>query len=163
MLYEHGYISAPQRRMRGVMSNFEQIQLTATPVQVELRWSDQDVNGHVNNARILTVIEEARVRAVHQWTATMPDGTGYRRMVRALNTRFDREVQYGPETTVWVWIPRIGNTSYVVGHLLVQNNQPCVYTEVTIVVVDAATGAPQQHDEDYRHELERHSGPEFSK
>jgi xanthine dehydrogenase iron-sulfur cluster and FAD-binding subunit A len=27
---------------------------------VQLRWSDQDVFGHVNNARIVTVIEEAR-------------------------------------------------------------------------------------------------------
>lgn len=144
------------------MSNFEQIRQYATPIEVQLRWSDQDVNGHINNARILTTVEEARIRAVQQWTATTPDGTGYKRMVRALNTTFDHEVLYGPETTIWVWIPRIGKTSYVVGHLLAQNGQPCVYTEITVVVTDAVTGKPKQHEDDYRAELEAHFGPAFA-
>lgn len=144
------------------MSNFEQIQAYATPIEIQIRWSDQDVNGHVNNARIVTMVEEARVRAVQKWTGTTPDGTGYRRTVRALNTTFDHEVHYGPETIIWVWIPRIGNTSYVVGHLLVQDGRPCVYTEVTIVVIDSNTGKPKAHDDDYRTELEAHSGAAFS-
>lgn len=144
------------------MSNFAEIRTVATPVEIPLRWSDQDVNGHVNNARILTLIEEARIQAVEQWTATTPDGTDYKRMVRVLNTSFEREVRYGPGTTVWVWIPRIGNTSYVVGHLLVQDDQPCVYAEATIVVIDAETGKPQSHDDTYRTELQAHSGPTFS-
>ncbi|HIY86936.1 MAG TPA: thioesterase family protein [Candidatus Yaniella excrementavium] len=144
------------------MSDYQKIQAYATPVDVQIRWSDQDVNGHVNNARIMTLIEEARVRAVQQWTGTVPDGAGYRRAVRALHTTFDAEVHYGPETTIWVWIPRIGRTSYVVGHLLVQADQPCVYTEITIVVVDTATGKPKPHDRAYRNELETHVGPAYS-
>lgn len=144
------------------MSNIDSIRKYATPIDIQLRWSDQDVNGHINNARIVTATEEARVRAVQQWTATTPDGTGYKRLVRALNASFDLEVHYGPETTIWVWVPRIGDTSYVVGHLLVQNDQPCVYTEITIVAIDIATGRPKRHDEDYRKELEKHFGPAFS-
>jgi len=31
-------------------------------VPIELRWSDLDAYGHVNNARMLTLLEEARVR-----------------------------------------------------------------------------------------------------
>lgn len=144
------------------MSNFAEICAVATPVRVALRWSDQDVNGHVNNARILTLVEEARIQAVQRWTATTPDGTGYKRMVRVLNTSFEQEVRYGPETTVWVWIPRIGNTSYVVGHLLVQNGEPCVYTEATIVVIDAETHKPLPHEAVYRTELQAHAGPPFT-
>lgn len=28
-----------------------------------VRWSDQDVNGHVNNARVVTLLEELRIAA----------------------------------------------------------------------------------------------------
>ncbi|HEY4535651.1 MAG TPA: thioesterase family protein [Enteractinococcus sp.] len=143
------------------MSNFDDIRQIATAIELAIRWSDQDINGHVNNARILTLMEEARVRAFQQWTSTTPDGKGYRRVVRALNTTFDREVHYGQDTTVWVWIPKIGKTSYVVGHLMVQDGQPCAYTEVTIVVIDSDTGRPKPHEAKYRAELERRSGPAY--
>lgn len=144
------------------MSNFEQIQSTATPVNIQLRWSDQDVNGHINNARILTLIEEARIRVTRQWTATTPGSSGPKRVVRALNTSFEKEVHYGKDTTVWVWIPRIGNSSFVFGHLLTQDGEPCVYTEATMVIVDADTGAPKAHDDATRRALELHAGPAYS-
>lgn len=145
------------------MSNFAQIRSIATPIPLALRWSDQDINGHVNNVQILGLLEEARIRATQQWTATTPGETGPRRIIRAMNADFDREVQYGLETTVWVWIPRIGTSSFVIGHLLVQADQPCVYLEATMVVVDKDTGQPQPHDQTYRHELERHVGPPFAR
>ncbi|WP_022869560.1 acyl-CoA thioesterase [Yaniella halotolerans] len=144
------------------MSDYQEITSYATDIEVQIRWSDQDVNGHVNNVRIMTLFEEARVRAMQQWTGATPDGTGYRRAVRALTTTYDREVQYGRQTTIWVWISRIGNTSFVVSHLLVQNDQPCVYTETTMVVVDTVTGKPRPHDAAYRRELEDHAGPAYS-
>lgn len=144
------------------MSNFSQIQAIATPIEVQLRWSDQDVNGHVNNARILTIMEEARIRATQLWTATTPGTSGPQRVVRALNTNFDQEVQYGPETIVWVWVPRIGNSSFVFGQLLVQDGEPCVYTEATMIILDTESGKPKPHDAAYRKELEAHAGPAFS-
>ena len=30
--------------------------------EMQLRWSDQDALGHVNNARVITLMEEARIR-----------------------------------------------------------------------------------------------------
>lgn len=36
-----------------------------TPITI--RWSDQDINGHVNNARALTLVEEARIKASDHW------------------------------------------------------------------------------------------------
>ena len=32
--------------------------------ELQLRWSDQDAYGHVNNGRLVTLAEEARVRAL---------------------------------------------------------------------------------------------------
>lgn len=144
------------------MSNFKQIQTIATPVDVQLRWSDQDVNGHLNNVRILTLMEEARVRVTQQWTATTPGSSGPKRVVRALNTSFEKAVHYGKDTTIWVWIPRIGNSSFVFGHLLTQDGKPCVYAEATMVVLDAETGTPQPHDDAARQVLDTHAGPAFA-
>ena len=143
------------------MSNFEEIRAIATPIDVELRWSDQDINGHVNNVQILTLMEEARIRATQHWMATTPGASGPRRIARALTASFDQEVTYGKATTIWVWLPRIGNTSFVFGHLLTQEGEPCVYSEATMVVVDTETGKPKPHEETYRQELEMHLGPAF--
>lgn len=143
------------------MSNFEQIKAIATPIHVQLRWSDQDVNGHINNVSILTLVEEARIRATQQWTATTPGVDGPRRVTRALNTDFNREVHYEKETTIWVWISRIGNTSFVFGQLLEQDGVQCVYAEATMILLDRATGKPKPHDEAYRRLLESHAGPAY--
>lgn len=143
------------------MSNIAQIQTIATPIEVALRWSDQDVNGHINNVRLLTLIEEARIRATQQWTNATPGTNGPKRIVRAMNTSFTREVHYGSDTTIWVWIPRIGRTSIVFGQLLTQDNQPCVYSEATMVMVDAKTGFPMPHDAQLLQQLEPHTGASF--
>jgi len=42
-------------------------------VRIALRWSDTDAYGHVNNVQFLRLLEEARVRALHDWAR---DGTG---------------------------------------------------------------------------------------
>lgn len=145
-----------------MVSQIEHIRQYATPIEVQLRWSDQDVNGHVNNVRILTLMEEARIRANQQWTATLPGESGPRRVVRALNTVFDHEVQYGKATIIWVWVPKIGTSSFVVGHLLTQDGRPCVYAEATMVVIDAGTGRPTRHDDRLRSALEAHVGPAYT-
>lgn len=36
----------------------------ALEIPIELRWSDQDLLGHVNNAKLMTLAEEARIRSL---------------------------------------------------------------------------------------------------
>lgn len=144
------------------MSNLEEIQSLATPIAIQIRWSDQDTNGHVNNANIATLFEEARIRARSIWLDDAPDSAAGKLLVRAQTTSFDAEVHYGAQTSILVWIARIGGSSYVVAHLLVQDGKPCAYMEVTIVVVDRETGKPKKHNDEFRSQLEAHSGPAYS-
>src|SRR5699024_8890935 len=65
--------------------------------------------------------------------------------------------------TVWVWIRRFGNSSFVLGHLLVQEDQPCVYMEATMVVMDHETGKPKPHDDVFRQEIDRHARPALTR
>ncbi|MDQ1293801.1 MAG: acyl-CoA thioester hydrolase [Actinomycetota bacterium] len=41
--------------------------MVAHRVRIALRWSDMDAYGHVNNVEFLRLLEEARVRALHEW------------------------------------------------------------------------------------------------
>lgn len=120
--------------------------------ELELRWSDQDANGHVNNARAITLIEEARVRAFLHWTGTSPNGTRPR-VVRSLTVDFRRPLHYGPPLWAHVWISRIGTSSYTVHHELHQHDQPCVSAETAIVQLGAETQKPEPLDDRMRQAL----------
>lgn len=93
---------------------------TPTPFEVglQLRWSDEDRYGHVNNARLLTLTEEARVRALAAW-ATTTASPDVQRVVRSMEVQYEAPVVYaGPEVTARVWILRIGRTSFTLRHEL---------------------------------------------
>lgn len=119
---------------------------------VAIRWSDQDVNGHVNNARILTLVEEARIQAGDLWWGSSPNEDPPR-VVRAINVEYQRAVHYGPKTSMDVWISKIGNSSYEVSHELFQDGNPCVRAKVVIVILDPVTRAPMSVPEPIREVL----------
>lgn len=103
--------------------------------ELQVRWSDQDVNEHVNNSRILTLTEEARVQATKAWTGAVPDA----RVVRALNVSFEHPIHYGPQLIAHVWISRIGTSSFTFSHTLSQDGVRCAYIEATVVTIDPET------------------------
>ncbi|APT85043.1 hypothetical protein CAQU_08110 [Corynebacterium aquilae DSM 44791] len=125
---------------------------------MELRWSDQDANHHVNNATIVTLLEELRVRSGTLWE---PGAThGDPRVVRTLEVRYDDELNYhsdddGPVIVDgYAWISRIGRTSYQVSHELVQEGTTRVFSTSTIVVLDPATKRPEPIDDAFKRRLE---------
>ena len=86
-----------------------------------VRWDDIDAFGHVNNAKYLTYIQEARF----QWSYYEPQSEGSKptllEMVVARN-----EIDYlvpiyegGLFYTVNLWVESIGNTSFVLGYEVV--------------------------------------------
>ena len=107
--------------------------------EVHVRWSDQDVNAHVNNSRVLTLTEEARVQATRAWTGAVPDA----RVVRALNVSFEHPIHYGIPLIAKVWISRIGGTSFTFSHLLTQDGVRCAYVEAVMVALNSETGRPK--------------------
>lgn len=69
-------------------------------VQVPLRWSDQDAYGHLNNARAVTLLEEARIGFL--WTATGADSSSFRDglIVAGLEVDYRRQVRFRAATTL---------------------------------------------------------------
>ena len=98
------------------MSNAETGTLFRIPIA--LRWSDLDALNHVNNARYLTFLEQARI----EWFDTvdepwMTDEMGP--VVATATLNFRRPIEYPASIAVELFTERLGNTSVTIGHRIV--------------------------------------------
>ena len=112
---------------------------TGVPVDMELhlRWSDEDALGHVNNARIVTLMEEARIR----WTqprgdsGRFPFGT----VVASLKLDYLRPLHYQPTMIIQLSVVRIGTKSFSLRHVGIQDGVP-VFDGTSVMVPLAEDG-----------------------
>ena len=84
-------------------------------IPTALRWSDLDAFNHVNNARYLTFLEQARI----EWFETLdaPWMTDEVAPVVATATiNFKRPIEYPASIAVELFTERLGNTSVTIGH-----------------------------------------------
>lgn len=123
--------------------------------ELQLRWSDQDLLGHVNNARTVTLAEEARVRADTAWFEDSAKVGA--RVVRTQRIDFDAPIHYGSPLAASVWVARIGRTSFTLIHDLWQDGRRCALVEAVMVEVDPNTGAPAPISDEDRKLLESHA------
>lgn len=102
---------------------------------VQLRWSDPDSLGHVNHARALGLLEDARL--------AMVDGPGGSIILARLEVDYLRQLYYrvGERPCVTSWVTRIGTKSLTVRQELVQDGQVAIRADVVLVAFDFATDA----------------------
>jgi acyl-CoA thioester hydrolase len=86
---------------------------------VAVRWSDMDAYGHVNNARFLTLYEEARVAmffvgARAQGLTSFEDGI----VVARQEIDYLRPVDYGEPVRIELWISELRAASFAVSYEL---------------------------------------------
>jgi acyl-CoA thioester hydrolase len=82
-----------------------------------LRWSDMDVFGHVNNARFLTLYEEARVALM--FVAAREQGlTSFEQGVVISRHEVDylRPVDYGDQIRVELWVEEIRRAQFTIAY-----------------------------------------------
>jgi len=106
-------------------------------VRIRVRFSDTDMNGHVNNAVYMTYMEEARI----QFLEDALDANGEIRqplILAASSVQFRAQTLYPnvKEVTAQTWVKRIGNRSFevyceirtaVTGTLVAEGNAVVVY------------------------------------
>jgi acyl-CoA thioester hydrolase len=101
---------------------------------VQLRWSDPDSLGHVNHARALALIEDARL--------AMNDGAVTGGIILArLEVDYLRQLYYrvGERPVVWSWVTRIGTKSVTVRQELVQDGEVAIRADGVLVMFDFDT------------------------
>lgn len=135
-------------------------------IPVTLRWSDFDAYGHVNNAEMLRVLEEARMQAF--WRSEHPEEDlptavlegGPNPAVLSLIAR--QEIEYlAPipyarrPLDVELWIGRLGGASLELGYEVyspagVEPRRLYTRAATTLVMVSAATESPTRIPPEYR-------------
>ena len=122
---------------------------------VFVRWSDQDINGHVNNARVATLLEEARI----QWRRHVVSATAAAEtttLVASLTLHYRRPIEFGRDVDVDLWVVRIGARSYTMGYAGYQDGNLVLDASTVMVSLDDATGRARALDTSERAYLERY-------
>lgn len=124
---------------------------------IQLRFGDEDSNGHVNNVRFVQFLEEARVRLglVPLGAEMSPEDPAL--SFRALTARSGvtlvarQEIEYRAplvyrQDPVWVeiWVTGVGRSSLTYGFRIADDDggQVYAYAQSTLVLADAETGRP---------------------
>ncbi|MEV0645665.1 thioesterase family protein [Phytomonospora sp. NPDC050363] len=122
--------------------------------QCPLRWSDMDAFGHVNNARFLTLYEEARVALM--FNAAKKHGLGsFAEGVVIARHEIDylRPVDYGigsgdgdasPEVRIELWASEIRNSAFTVDYELYDDGRLAGRAKSVLVPFDLAGGRPRR-------------------
>ena len=109
---------------------------------ISVRGRDMDSMGHVNNAKYISYLEEARVR----WMLTVPDVSMTDRIapvVAANNINYKRPLTWPNDVVVELYVDRLGTSSVTIGHRIVSAKDDSVlYSDGNVVVVwmDTQTG-----------------------
>ena len=151
-------------------------------IPVPLRWADVDAYAHVNNAALLTILEEARIaafwaddvgRAAGTSPGGAPDAPGHRTALleagpgAATQTVIARQeveyllpIPYGrAPLVVRLWLSAVGGASIDVSYEVRRGETLYARAVSVIVLVDAATGRPRRITPDERETWTRHVAP----
>ena len=139
--------------------------MTRLHVPVRLRWSDLDAYGHVNNVEMFRLLEEARITAFWRhpqeqddpWpTAVLDSGpqASSHTLVARQEIEYLRPLGFARDPIeVQMWIGRIGGASLEVCYEVhdgatatatATEPRPYARAATTIVLIDAASGAPRR-------------------
>lgn len=141
-------------------------------LRVPMRWSDLDVYGHVNNARFLTMLEEARIKAF--WgndksenpeadpellasAKVLSAGAGSETITLVAGQRIEyvKPLEWtGQDLRVDLWLSAIGGASLEVAYEAFNAEGEVVAKATTsMVLVDAESGKPRRISDDARTKL----------
>ena len=113
---------------------------------VQLRWSDPDSLGHVNHARALGLIEDARL--------AMNDGAiaGGSIILARLEVDYLRQLYYrvGERPLVSSWVTRIGTKSVTMRQELLQDGEVAIRADAVLVMFDFAANVSRALTDDER-------------
>lgn len=123
---------------------------------VQVRWADLDGYGHVNNAALFTLLEDARVQTL--WASDEVDAGPMAIVDGSPNAPSwtviaKQEAEYLAQIPhhrrplqIDVWIGRLGGASVQVCYEVFSPDRSVMYAraETTVVMVDSASGRPRR-------------------
>ena len=128
--------------------------MTRIHVPIALRWSDLDAYGHVNNARMLTLLEEARIEVF--WRGRGASATplpelhideGAQSLIARQEVEYLAQIPHHRQPIIVdMWIGRMGGASLDVCYEVLSPDASQVYAraQTTVVMLDASKGTPRR-------------------
>lgn len=137
-------------------------------VEIHLRWGDADAFGHINNATVMQLLEEARTRGFWK-SETGDDVAAFPKLsadsavwsvVSEMQIKYLRQLEYQTAPVeVTLWVEKLAGASFDVLYELRTDPEkdPHVRARSTIVTIDASTGRPCRLPAEMRRALKPHS------
>lgn len=119
--------------------------------EIGVRYSDLDVNQHLNNVSLVDILQEARGH-FHRATGMRKATSDFTLVVANLNVQFLGEGFHGEPIICHTGLRALGRTSQTIGQLALQGEKPIAYAET--VMVTMLDGKPGPHPSAYRTEME---------
>lgn len=106
---------------------------------IEVRYGDLDPQGHVNNAKYLTYMEQARIEYIHQsglWEGDSFQDIGI--ILADAHITFQASIHYGQQVRVGVRVSHLGNKSMTMEYRLedAQSGEGLASGSTTVVAYD---------------------------
>ncbi|GAA4372023.1 hypothetical protein GCM10023146_21950 [Nocardioides caricicola] len=120
---------------------------TAAHYPVQVRFSDVDVYGHVNNVKYFEYLQEARIRLIGEvWKGLDPISI----VVAQTDVDYRVPILFRPEAyDAWSWVARVGTRSATIESLILDGETVLARARVTIVFFDQHTQRSTQPPEPY--------------
>ncbi|MGY1741086.1 MULTISPECIES: acyl-CoA thioesterase [unclassified Blastococcus] len=119
--------------------------------EVQLRWGDADAYGHVNHARALGPLEDARLALAAGGPGTA-DGRQPDVILARLEVDYLRQLHYrvGERLCVRSRVLRLGTRSLTLRQELVQDGEVAIRADAVLVLFDFATDTSRPLTDDER-------------
>ena len=108
---------------------------------IQLRWSDPDTYGHVNHARALSLLEDARLLMASEAPGVVAGRPDI--ILARLEVDYLRQLYYraGERLCVRSWVTRVGTRSFTMRQELLQDDEVAIRLDAVIVLFDITTDA----------------------
>lgn len=110
--------------------------------QIQLRFSDLDAMGHVNNARYLSYIEDARIGLLRQIIDTIGEEAPPGLILARSEIDHRRPITLSTEPLrIDVWVADVGGKSFTLQYEIRQSGQVAAQARSVMVAFDYATAS----------------------
>ena len=144
---------APQRAPRSTQPR----RLEVGPYPVQVRFSDVDVYGHVNNVKYFEYLQEARIAMMARlWDDVAGSPERSAMVVAQIDVDYKVPILHRATTyDAWTWLTHVGSSSLVMETEIVDPQGPggevlMARARVVLVFFDPATGRPRRPEDDVR-------------
>jgi acyl-CoA thioester hydrolase len=110
-------------------------------VAIATRFSDLDFQGHVNNAAVPIILQDARVD-FNEVIDLAGNLNGLRFMVAGITIEYAAELSHPGEIEIGTGVSKIGRTSFTIQQIARQHGRTAIYAEATLVIADENGGVP---------------------